>query len=90
MIKMKIILTIIILGILLLAFVGAVSLRIIETDFTKKVLTISTAKICEVELLKNIFEKRCDENTKTEININQDILSITKDPKTKVVRIRNE
>ncbi len=87
---MKIILTIIILGIFLLAFVGAVSLGVIETDFTEKVLKIDSTKLCEIELLKNVFEKRCDENTKTEININQDILSVTRDPKTKVVRIKNE
>jgi len=87
---MKIIITIIILGILCLAFVGAISIGIIENDFTEEVLKIDSTKICEFELLSNIFEKRCDKNTLTEKPINQEILSVTKDPKTKVVRIRNE
>ncbi len=85
---MKIIITIIILTILALAFVGAVSLGIIETDFTKDVLNISTAKICEAELLS--ATKMCNKDTPTEINMNQEILSITENPKTKVGRIRNE
>ncbi len=87
---MKIIITIIILAVLLLAFVGAVSLGIIDKDFTEDVLTISTTKLCQMETLSNILEKRCNKDTPTEININQEIISVTKNPKTKVVRIRNE
>ncbi len=87
---MKIILTIIILGVLCLAFVGAVSLGIIETDFTEKVLKNSTAKMCEVELLNNLLDKKCDKNTPSEIDTKQDVLSITRDPKTNIVRVRNE
>ena len=86
---MKILLTIIILGILSLAFVGAISLGIIDEDFTENVLTISTSKICNVRTLSNVLTI-CDKTTPTEININQDILSITKNPKTNEVRIRNE
>ena len=78
------------MGILFLAGVGAVSLGIIDTDFTEKVLTISTAKICEVELLSNVFEKQCDKNTPTEINVDSDMISITKNPKTGVIKIKNE
>ncbi len=87
---MKIIITIIVLGILLLAFVGAVSLGIIETDFTEKVLKIDSIKLCETEILKNVFEKKCDKDTLTEKDINQKIISVTRDPKTKAMRWRNE
>lgn len=87
---MKILILILILGILFLAFVGATSLGIIDEDFTKKVLNISTAKICEMELLNNVLNKKCNKDTPTEININPDSLSILENTKTGVVRIKNE
>ncbi len=87
---MKIIITIIILGILLLVFVGAVSLGIIKTDFTKEVLKIDTIKICEAELLSNIFNKKCDKNTPSEINISSSMISIIKNPKTGAIKVQSK
>ncbi|KKM27892.1 hypothetical protein LCGC14_1570100 [marine sediment metagenome] len=80
----------IVLGVLLLAFVGAISLGIIDENFTENVLTISTAKICEVELLNNVLEKICGEKTPEEITVNQDVISIKEDPETGVMKVRNE
>lgn len=85
---MKIIMTILILGILLLAFVGAISLGIIEVDFTEKVLTISTEKICEVEMLSNVLDKRCNKDTPEELDIDNSVISITKNPKTGVIKVQ--
>ena len=73
-----------------MGFATAVGFGIIENKFTEEVLTISTVKICQMEILKNVLNKKCDKDTKTETTINQNFLSITKDPKTKTVRIRNE
>ncbi len=87
---MKIILLILILGIFLLGILGAVSLGIIEVDFTEKVLTISTEKICDAELLSNILEKKCNKDTPKEIDVSQSILSITKNPKTGVIKVQSK
>lgn len=87
---MKIIMTILILGILLLAFVGAISLGIIEVDFTEKVLTISTEKICEVEMLSNILDKKCDKNTPEELDIDNSVITITRNPKTGVIKVQSK
>ena len=86
---MKIIIIILILGIFLLGIITAVSFSIIDVNFTEKVLTISTEKICQVELLSNILNKRCSKNTPKEIDVDENIISITKDPKTGVIRIKH-
>ncbi|KKK78256.1 hypothetical protein LCGC14_2845410, partial [marine sediment metagenome] len=77
------------LGIFLLGIIGAISLGIIEVDFTEKVLTISTEKICDAELLSNVLEKKCNKDTPKEINVSQSILSITKNPKTGVIKVQS-
>ena len=84
---MKIIIIILILGIFLLGIITAVSFSIIDVNFTEKVLTINTEKICEAELLSNVFTKVCNKNTPKEIIVDENIISITKDPKTGVIRV---
>ena len=84
--KKKIIIGLIV-GILLLGIIGAVAFEIIDKDFTEKVLTISTEKLCEVEMLGNVFNKKCNKDTQKKINIDENIISITKDTKTGVIRI---
>ena len=85
---MKKTLLFLVLGIFLLGIIGAVGLGIIEVDFTEKVLTISTEKICEVELLSNVLNKRCNKNTPKEIDISDSDISITKNPKTGVIKVQ--
>ena len=90
---MKKIILILIFGIILIGivgFIGTVSLGIVEMDFTEKVLIISTEKICEVELLSNMLESKCSEKTPEEININESLLRITKDPKTGVIKVQSK
>ncbi len=87
---MKIKLTILIIGIFLLGIIGAVGLGIIEADFTEKVLTISTEKICEAEILSNFLTKKCSEYTPKEIDISQSNILITKDPKTGVIKVQSK
>lgn len=84
---MKKILLFLILGIFLLGIITAVSFSLSNKDFTEKVLTISTEKICEAELLSNVFTKVCNKNTPKEIIVDENIISITKDPKTGVIRV---
>ncbi len=84
---MKIIL-ILILGVFLLGIIGAVSFGIIEVNFTEKVLTISTEKICEVELLSNVFESKCSKDTPKEIDISESNIVITKNPKIGVIKVQ--
>lgn len=84
------IILILILGLFLIGIVGAVSLGIIEVDFTEKVLTISTAKICEVELLSNVLEKQCTKDTPKEIDISETNIMITKNPKTGVIKVQSK
>ena len=86
---MKKIMLFLVLGIFLLGITAAVSFGIIKGDFTEKVLTISTEKICEVELLSNVLTKRCNKNTPKEIDVDENIISITKDPKTGVIKIKH-
>lgn len=86
---MKKLILFLIIGIFLLGILGAVSLGIIEVDFTEKVLTISTEKICDAELLSNVLEKKCNKDTPKEINVSQSILSITKNPKTGVIKVQS-
>ena len=81
------ILLFLVLGVFLLGIMTAVSLS--NKDFTEKVLTISTEKICEVELLSNVLSKRCNKNTPKEISVDEDIISITKNLKTGVIRIKH-
>ncbi len=87
----KLILSIIFV-IVLIGIIGAgvVSLEIVKFDFTEKILTISTEKICDIELLSNVFEKKCDKDTPNEIIVNENIISITKNPKTDVIMIQNK
>ncbi len=87
---MKIIILILILGVFLLGIIGAVGLGIIEVDFTEKVLTISTAKICEAELLSSIIKKNCNKDTPEEIDISESGISITKNPKTGVIKVQSK
>ncbi len=90
--KKKLIL-ILIFGIILMGivgFIGTVSLGIVEVDFKEKVLVISTEKICEMELLSNILESKCNKDTPEEININESLLRITKDPKTGVIKVQSK
>ena len=86
---MKKIILFLVLGIFLLGIITAVSFSIIDVNFTEKVLTISTEKICEVELLSNVLNKRCNKNTPKEIDVNEDIISITKNPKTGVIKVKH-
>ena len=86
---MKIII-ILIIGIFLLGIIGAVGLGIIEVDFTEKVLTISTAKICEAELLSSIIKKNCNKDTPEEIDIIQSNILITKNPKTGDIKVQSK
>ncbi len=91
--KMKKKILILIFGIILIGivgFIGTVSLGIVEMDFTEKVLIISTEKICEVELLSNVFESKCTEYTPKKINVDESIISITKNPKTGVIRVQSK
>lgn len=87
---MKIIILILILGIFFVGIIGAVSLGIVEVDFTEKVLTISTQKICDAELLSNIFEKKCDKYTPKEIDISESNILITKNPKTGAIKVQSK
>ncbi len=85
---MKKILIISMITILLLGVIGAVTIfTLLDKDFTEKVLTISTEKLCEVEMLGNVFNKKCNKDTQKKINIDENIISITKDTKTGVIRI---
>lgn len=86
---MKKIILFLILGSFLLGIIGAVGLGIIEVDFTEKVLTISTEKICEAELLSSIINKNCDKYTPAKIDVDENIISITKNPKTEVMKVKH-
>ncbi len=87
----KMILSIIIV-IVLIGIIGAgvVSLEIVKFDFTEKILTISTEKICGVELLSTVLERKCSKDTQKEIIVNENMISITKNPKTDVIMIQNK
>ncbi len=84
---MKKILLTIILGIFLLGIITAISISLTDKDFTEKVLTISTEKICEAELLSNVLTKVCNKDTPKEIDISDSNIQITKNPKTGVIKV---
>ncbi len=84
---MKKIILFLVLGIFLLGIITAVSFGIIKGDFTEKVLTIDTGKLCEMELTKNVLSKQCTKDTPKEIDISESSISITKNPKTGVIKI---
>ena len=89
---MKKIIIILILGITLIGIVGfisAVSLGIIEVDFTDKVLTISTKGVCDAENSLSAT-KLCDKDTSKTIDVSDSKLSILRDSKTGVIRVKNE
>ncbi len=84
------ILLILVIGVFLIGIIGAFSLSIVEVDFTEKVLTISTEKICEVELISNVFESKCNKDTPKEIDISESSIIITKNPKTGVIKVQSK
>jgi len=84
--KMKILLLLLILGTLLIGFVAAIGFGIVDVNFKERVLTISTQKICQAELLSNV--QICNPRTPSSIDVDKNIISITKNSEG-VIRVKN-
>lgn len=88
-----------ILGILFIGIAGSLAYSITEKDFTEEIEKISIDGICEKEktILGNYKSEICMEKEKAKLKgkrleefdiiIDQNIISITKNPKTEVIRI---
>ena len=85
--KMKILL-ILIVGILIIGVATALITNIVNVDFNEKVLAIDTTRICQITILSNVISK-CTKDTLKTINVDQNVLSITKNNKTGIIRVRN-